>query len=122
VLQVRAVQAGETVGYGSTYKAAKDTVVATIGAGYGDGFLRSGGGAGSVWLRGAARPIVGRVSMDSLAVDLGPGGAGVQEGDAAELMGPNAPIDEAARRAGTISYELLTNLGSRFERRYLYNG
>jgi len=119
VLQVRRLKAGERVGYGAAFEASADTVIATLGAGYGDGLFRAAGGRAQVWAGGALRPVIGRVSMDSLAVDLGPDGAdALREGDMVELIGPNAPLDRAAAAANTISYELLTHLGSRFERRY----
>jgi alanine racemase len=72
---------------------------------------------GQVWAAGAVRPIVGRVSMDVIAVDVTD--ADISLGDLVELFGANRPVDDAATAAGTISYELLTSIGTRFERRYL---
>jgi alanine racemase len=123
VLQVRDVPAGETVGYGAEKRVTSDSRVAILAAGYADGFLRAGGSSdsrpgGRVWLRGSCAPLLGRVSMDLIAVDVSRI-VGVVEGDLAELIGPNMPIDEVATAAGTISYELLTGLSRRATRIYL---
>lgn len=117
VLQVREAAAGESVGYGAAHGLVADTRIAVVGAGYADGVPRSSSPRGQVWLAGRRRPIVGRISMDSLAVDAGD--AAVRAGDRVELFGPRLPLDEAAAAAGTIAYELLTSVGGRVERRYL---
>jgi alanine racemase len=117
VLQVREVPAGESVGYSRGFVAETPRRIATCGAGYADGVLRSASGAGQVWAGGALRPILGRVSMDVIAVDVT--GADVAIGDCVELFGPNRLLDDAASAAGTISYELLTSVTPRVHRRYL---
>ena len=116
VLQVRDVPAGESVGYSRGFVAPAPTRIATCGAGYADGLLRSYSPGGQVWLNGALRPILGRVSMDVIAVDVTD--ADVRVGDRVELFGPNRLLDDAAEAAGTISYELLTAITARVPRVY----
>lgn len=117
VLQVRDVPAGESVGYSRGYVARTPRRIATVGAGYADGVLRSYSPEGQVWIGGALRPLVGRVSMDVCAVDVT--GVEVAVGDAVELFGPNRRLDDAAAAAGTVAWELLTSVGARAPRRYV---
>ena len=117
VLQVRDVPAGETVGYSRGFLAATPRRIATCGAGYADGFLRANSPKGQVWAAGRLLPIVGRVSMDVIAVDITD--ADVVLGDRVELFGPNRRVDDAATAAGTISYEMLTSVSPRVTRRYI---
>jgi alanine racemase len=120
VLQVREMSTGERIGYNSTWTAARDSRIALIGAGYRDGIPRrmsSTFGTSYVFLGGQRCSIVGRVSMDMTAVDVTD--AEVKHGDWAEFFGPHISLDEAAASAGTISWELLTHLGSRYARHYL---
>lgn len=117
VLQVRDVPAGETVGYSRGFRAETPRRIATCAAGYADGVPRSTGPRGAVWLGDALRPIVGRVSMDVLAVDVT--GSDVAVGDRAELFGAHRMLDEAATAAGTIAYELLTSVTPRVPRVYI---
>lgn len=117
ILQVRDVPAGESVGYSRGFIAERPTRVATCATGYADGLLRSyGRGSGMVWLNGALRPMLGRVSMDVIAVDITDTDAA--SGDAVELFGANRLLDDAAQAAGTISYELLTSILPRVPRVY----
>lgn len=116
VLQVRDVKKGETVGYGATWTADADRTLATVGLGYADGFLRSASNKGMAFVQGEKRPIVGRVSMDLIVLDVT--GLSVSPGDDIEFLGPNMPLSEVAGTMGTIDYEILTRLGSRFDRRY----
>ncbi|MFW2341822.1 alanine racemase [Brevundimonas sp.] len=116
VLQVRAVPRGESVGYARSTIADQPLAVATVGAGYADGVMRATSPRGQVFVAGHLRPIVGRISMDALAVDVS--GLDVTEGDQVELFGPNRAIDDAARDTGTIAYELLTSVGGRVDRTY----
>lgn len=123
ILQTRNVHVGETVGYGATWQAARETRLAVLGAGYKDGVPRSLGSAtgktpSQVFLGGQRCPIIGRISMDMMAIDVTGLPRPVKRGDRAEILGSNIPIDEAAAWAGTISYELLTRLGSRYARLY----
>ncbi len=121
VMQVRDVPTGEATGYNSTWRAARDSKLAILGAGYRDGIPRRMssifGGNAQVAIKGQAYPIAGRVSMDLVAVDVT--GSDVQRGDWAEFFGANIALDDAATSAGTISWELLTHLGNRYARYYL---
>lgn len=116
VLQVRPVPTGESVGYARGKVADQPLTVATVGAGYADGVMRATSPRGQVFVAGQLRPILGRISMDALAVDVT--GLDVLEGDRVELFGPNRAIDDAARDTGTIAYELLTSVGGRVDRTY----
>jgi alanine racemase len=118
ILQLRWVPPNEPVGYGATGAASTRRLVATIGAGYADGILRALSGRGEVAVRGARAPIIGRVSMDLITIDVTGIADAVRVGDAAELVGAQVPLDDVANLAGTNSYELLTRLGRRSERRY----
>jgi alanine racemase len=117
ILQLRDVPAGETVGYSRGFRATAQTRIATCGAGYADGLLRSYSPAGQVFVAGAFRPIVGRVSMDACAVDVT--GLEVAVGDRVELFGAHRMLDDAAAAAGTIAYELLTSISTRAPRIYV---
>lgn len=123
IMQLRSVEAGETVGYGATWKAPRTSRIAILGAGYKDGVPRSlssraDNNPPQVFLRGKRCPIIGRISMDMMAIDVTDLASSLTRGDRAEILGPNILIDEAAGWAGTISYELLTRLGSRYARLY----
>ena len=115
ILQVRTVQGGETIGYGGAFTAEHDLQVAILGAGYADGVPWSSHPGGSVWFEGARRRMVGRISMDMIAVDV-TGCETARPGAMAELFGPNLPVEDAATAAGTTAYELLTRLSPRAER------
>ncbi len=120
VIQLRDIAAGTGVGYGLCFTARASGTLATIGVGYADGWPRSLSGKGAVFFRGQRLPIVGRVSMDSIMVDVTelPRGA-IKPDDLVELVGPHQTLEEVARDAGTIAYELLTAIGSRYARTYL---
>jgi len=119
VIQTRTVPAGTRIGYGGAHTATHDMRLATLGAGYADGLPRSLSPRGAAWHGDIRLPIVGRISMDSLMVDITdlPEGT-LAEGDFVELIGPHQSIDTIAADAGTISYEILTALGRRFYREY----
>jgi alanine racemase len=117
IMQVRDVPAGETVGYSQGYRAETPIRVATCGTGYADGVMRSNSPRGQVWVAGQLRPIIGRVSMDVLAVDVT--GLDVAAGDTVEIFGVNRLVDDAATAAGTISYEMLTSITPRVPRLYV---
>jgi alanine racemase len=119
IIQLRRIGPGDTVGYGATWQADRAKTIATIALGYADGFLRSGSSRGFAILGGAVCPIVGRVSMDMIALDVTSAGKAAKVGAMAQFLGRGAPIDAQAQALGTISYELLTGLGSRFERVYV---
>ncbi len=123
ILQIRDVAAGGAVGYSAAYRALSPRRVATVAAGYADGLARaasapSGQTGGEVSYEGRRAPIVGRVSMDLVTVDVTHLGAGLARGDWVDLIGPDLTLEEAGARAGTIGYEVLTRLGRRFERVY----
>jgi alanine racemase len=113
VLQVRTVRDGETVGYGATWTARRDSRVVTANIGYADGYLRchAGTGAGATWQM-RELPLIGRVSMDLTAFDASDAGA-IGEGDWLAL---DYDLPSTATRTGLSQYELLTGLGARFER------
>ena len=116
VIQVRDVAEGEAVGYGAAWRARRPSRVATLSAGYADGLIRAMGGRATAWAGDVACPIVGRVSMDLLTVDV----TDLPEvPDALRLLGPCQGVDDLARAAGTIGYEVLTALGHRYERRHV---
>jgi alanine racemase len=124
VLQLRDIAPGDTVGYGATWQAERPSRIAILGAGYKDGVPRSlssrePGGPAQVFINGRRCPVIGRVSMDMMAIDVTHLPAdSVARGTRAEILGRNILIDETASWAGTISYELLTRLGSRYARLY----
>jgi alanine racemase len=112
VLAVREVPAGETVGYGGIWRAQRDSRLAIVAAGYGDGLPRALPNGTPVLVRGQRGELVGRVSMDMIAVDVTDIDE-AQVGDAALLWGPELPVEEIAAHAGTISYELLCGVSQR---------
>ena len=122
VAAVRELAAGDAVGYGSTWRAEGPTRIATLPLGYADGVLRALSSRGEVWLAGARRPIVGRVSMDSLTVAVADPGAPLGVGDWASFFGPSPEggpgirVEEQAEAAGTLAYELLVRVGDRVPR------
>ncbi len=123
VLALREADEGETVGYGATERMKEASRLAILAAGYADGYHRLAGGSderagASAWVRGQRARLVGRVSMDLIAIDV-TNIPGVAPGDWVELFGRHIPVDEVARHAGTIGYELLTGLGRRLERHYV---
>lgn len=128
ILQVRDVEAGASIGYGATFSAERPSRVATIACGYADGFLRALSGSsdrpGPVGFIGDYPvPVVGRVSMDLITVDVTdvPDKLAVR-GGWVEVLGARTTIDDLTDRAGTIGYELLTRLGRRVHRVYAGRG
>jgi alanine racemase len=120
ILQLRDIAEPATVGYGATYVASAPTRLAVVGIGYADGYPRSLGNCGVAAVGGRRVPVVGRVSMDLVCVDVGGlAQKDVRVGDAVELIGPTVGLDEVAAAAGTISYEVLTGLGRRPARDYI---
>jgi alanine racemase len=116
ILQTFEVEAGETVGYGATFTAPRRLRAATCALGYADGWLRSLSGGGYGIIRGASCPLLGRVSMDLVTLDIS-AAPEARVGEMVQFLGADAKLDDVAARAGTISYEVLTNL-SRVRRVY----
>ena len=113
VIQVREVAAGEPVGYGRTWTAEAPTRVATLAAGYADGLIRAMGNEAILFAGEVPCPLVGRVSMDLLTVDV----THLDEvPETLDILGPAQGIDDLAEAAGTIGYEILTSLGHRYRR------
>jgi alanine racemase len=125
ILQVRRIAKGEPVGYGATFRTDRDSIVATLACGYADGFLRALSGTsvkpGPVgYIGDYPVPVVGRVSMDLITVDVSDVPLELaRRGAWVEVMGARTTIDDLTDRAGTIGYELLTRLGRRVHRVYL---
>lgn len=118
ILQIRDVDAQQTVGYGATHRFDGPARVATIAAGYADGYLRSLGGKGEARVGNVVVPVIGRISMDLITLDVS-AVPQLRTGDEVDLIGPSIPIDLVADRAGTISYEVIVRLGHRFARDYI---
>jgi alanine racemase len=119
ILQVREIDAPRGVGYGATWRARGPTRIATVAVGYADGYLRALSNRGLAVVGGQQVPVVGRVSMDLITLDVTAVPEAVaQPGAFAELIGPNVPVDLVGEAAGTIGYEILTSLGARYHRVY----
>lgn len=120
ILRVADLKAGDYVGYGATYQAQKDMKIATVSIGYGDGLPRSLSNTGCVRINGQNAPIIGRVSMDNIMCDVS-GIDTVQEGNYAAVLDDVYTADDMAAHAGTIGYEILSNLGKggRFCKSYI---
>ncbi len=119
VVQTRTIGAGDGVGYGFDFRAKRPSHIATISIGYADGISRRLGNSGTVYFAGHALPILGRLSMDSMVIGLNDAVADEITNDSSvELIGPDQSVDDLARCAGTIAYEVLAGLGPRVERIY----
>ncbi len=122
VTQVKTVPAGTSISYGRQWQAERETRIATLGVGYGDGYPRLCSNRAEVTLGGHRVPVVGAVCMDMMMVDLGPPGTGpdVAVGDAAVLFGADGPSAfDVARWAETIPYEVCCRIDARVPRRYV---
>ncbi len=115
VIQTREVEPGESVGYGCAWVSERPSIIATVAAGYADGLPRTLSGKARLWDGDIPCPLVGRVSMDMITVDITDLPETPRELD---IIGPNQGVDALADVAGTIGYELLTALGARYTRRY----
>ena len=120
-LQIRKAETGETAGYNATHRFDKEEMLIVVSLGYADGFFRSLSNKGKLFWKGYELPIRGRVSMDLTICSL----ANVPEneypaaGDHIEVLGENQSVDDLAKDAGTIGYEILTSLGPRYKRKYI---
>jgi alanine racemase len=110
VLQLRRIDSGEAVGYAATYRPKRPTMLATIALGYADGYPRALSNTGACVIAGVRAPIVGRVSMDLITLDVTDLPAPPAIGDEVELMGDALSLGEVAMSAGTNEYEILTRL------------
>ena len=120
ILQVREIDGGSPVGYGATHKTSGRAKIATIALGYADGFLRSGSGHGNVMVGCWPAPIVGRISMDLITIDVTQVPVEtLEKAGWVNVIGEFRTLDDVATDAGSISYEILTSLGERFDRRYI---
>lgn len=120
ILQIRSVERGDAIGYGATFTARRRSRIAILSVGYADGLLRALGNRGSLFIQDQAVPIIGRISMDLIAVDITDIPVDrIESAQYVEICGQRTTLDELAQAAGTIAYELLTLLGQRYERRYV---
>lgn len=115
VIQVRDVAAGETVGYANSWTAKRNSRIAAVSGGYADGLIRAMGGAAILYADEVPCPVVGRVSMDLITADVTDLG---HDPTHLQLFGRHQSVDTIADAAGTIGYEILTQLGLRYERAY----
>lgn len=119
IIAVRKLRRGDAIGYGGTFVCPEDMPVGVAAIGYGDGYPRHAGTGTPVLIKGKRAPILGRVSMDMISIDLREL-ADVRVGDAVTLWGPGLPVDEIAQRAGTIAYELLCRVTARVPLDHIY--
>lgn len=118
ILQLRRVDSGETVGYGASFRVDRPMTLATIALGYADGLMRVLSNRGKAAIGGVRVPIVGRVSMDLLTLDVSRVSSGLQTGADVEFLGDTISLEELAQDANTASYEILTSLSSRAAHHY----
>ncbi|HUS54310.1 MAG TPA: alanine racemase [Thermohalobaculum sp.] len=117
IIQIRDVAPGESVGYGATWTAHRPSRIATLSSGYADGLIRALGGNATGYIGSQPAPFVGRVSMDLITLDVTDCPT-AQPGTLVEILGPHQTIDDLAAAASTIGHEILTSLGTRYQRRY----
>jgi alanine racemase len=116
IMQYKTIKKGESVGYGQTFTAKKEMQVAVVFGGYADGISRSLSNRGFAWCNDISVPMIGRVSMDSIFFDVSEVD---HRPDSVQLFRGNECLDLLASAAGTIGYEILTSLGSRYQRQYI---
>ena len=115
VIQTRDLIPGESVGYGNTWTTDIAATIATLSGGYADGLIRALSNGATLWADDTACPLIGRVSMDLITVDI----SHLHEvPNQLNILGPQQSIDDLATMAGTIGYEILTSLGPRYTRHY----
>jgi len=120
IVQTRRISKGQTVGYGATFKANAPKDIAIISIGYSHGVMRSLSNRGTVWIRGFEAPILGRISMDLITVDISKIPSELTStGTCVNLFGAHQTVDQVAKEAGTIDYEVLTGLGQTSNREYV---
>ena len=119
ILQIRTLSTGASVGYGASYRVSEATRVATVGLGYADGYLRSLSNCSWVFFNGLRLPVIGRISMDYITIDITQiASEKIQTGDFIEIIGDKFTLDDLATVANTVPHELLTRLGTRHHRIY----
>ena len=119
ILQIRTLSTGASVGYGASYRVSEATRVATVGLGYADGYLRSLSNCSWVFFNGLRLPVIGRISMDYITIDITQIASGkIKTGDFIEIIGDKFTLDDLATVANTVPHELLTRLGTRHHRIY----
>ncbi len=116
VIQIRELAVGDTVGYGNSWTARRPSKIATVAAGYADGLHRAIGGGIDTFARNQPCPVVGRISMDLITVDVTDLDF---EPERLRILNGHQTVDDLAEAAGTIGYEILTSLGSRYSRGYV---
>ncbi len=123
IIQTRLLKSGQSVGYGASFKVDRPSRIATIAVGYADGYMRHMSNVGSGFIGNIRTPIAGRISMDLTCFDVTDvAETEAQLGTYVELLGEHLSIDEVGKTAGSFGYEILTNLGPRYVRRYIRNG
>ena len=119
ILQIRTLSTGASVGYGASYRVSEPTRVATVGLGYADGYLRSLSNCSWVFFNGVKLPVIGRISMDYITIDITQiASEKIKTGDFIEIIGDKFTLDDLATVANTVPHELLTRLGTRHHRIY----
>ncbi len=121
ILSIRDVDTPQTVGYGATHRFKRPTRLATVAAGYADGYPRGLGREIGAHIGNIAVPVIGRVSMDLITLDV-TDAPHAKPGDMVDLIGPLHDLDVQASQSGTIGYEILTRIGRRYARRYIESG
>jgi alanine racemase len=117
ISQIKEIEPGESVGYSRKDRVHKKTRIATVRLGYADGYPRSmSSGQGIMLVNGKGAPVIGNVCMDMTMLDIS--GIDAKEGDEVIVFGEELPVSEIAKRAGTISYEMLTGISQRVRRVY----
>ncbi|WP_394245473.1 alanine racemase [Vibrio astriarenae] len=115
LIAIRSHKSGDPVGYGDSWVAEKDTILGIVAIGYGDGYPRAASNHASMFINGRTVPVVGRVSMDMVVVDLGTGSQD-NVGDEVEIWGKQMPVEKVAEAADTIPYELVIQITNRVHR------
>lgn len=120
IAQIKEVKRGESISYNRRGVVQRDSRIATVRIGYADGYVRRfGNGVGKMWVRGQLVPVIGTVCMDMTMLDI-TDTVGVNEGDDVVIFGKELPVQEVARWAGTIPYEVMTAVSQRVKRVYYY--
>lgn len=119
ILQIRTLDRDEHVGYGATHPAAKGAHIAIIGFGYADGWLRDLGNRGHAYIAGKKVPVVGRISMDMIALDVSTIPEQQLVDQRAEFINSQQTVDDIARECSSIGYEIFTRIGHRVKRHYI---